>query len=241
MMIQIILNELRENERFDDIVAEDVINRAFFIPEDIKKEMIKEFRKSKSRLIGSEPMYKIISSRVSMKEIQEKINDNKDVLPSKDNGKFDIRNPKHYKLMLDDFNEHELNDYGDFNSLDWDFKLFRDIIVMIDDLYSYQLEGLYENYDINLLAATLLHNVGVYCLLNKREHVGMQEILNAMREWGYLDYDDKLMIIESIYQEFAGMEHITHPFTNGEYRPKVTTNIEQEGDCKIIKFPKPKI
>ena len=48
MIVSIIVSELRENELFDDIVAEDVLKRAFFIKEEVKDEMIKEFFESKS-------------------------------------------------------------------------------------------------------------------------------------------------------------------------------------------------
>jgi hypothetical protein len=159
--------------------------------------------------------------------------EDEEITTSDDYG-FNINRIRDYKLMLEEFSHHELNEYGDFTKVDIDLELFKNIIIFIDDLYTEQLSGLYENYSIESLAASLLYNVGVYCLINKKQKAGMQEILNSMKEWHYLDYDDKLIIIGGIYQEFDNMDNIIHPYSNSEYIPKPK---EETPHCKIIQFP----
>lgn len=235
MIVSIIVSEIREGEKFDEAVAEDVINRAFFISESVKKVMIKEFNDSKTKLFSKEPLYQIISSKVSMKSIQEILdNPTQSTNPRRD-GNFNIRKAKHYKYMLQDMNEHEDNPYGDLFQAVWDFEIFKEVICMIDQLYSEQLSDLYEDYDIKKLAASLLYETAVYSVLNKKKKVGMQEILNTMKNWRYLDYQDKLIIIESIFNEFEGMENIIHPFLDRVPSKKQ----EEKVSCKIIQFPGP--
>ena len=256
MMMSIILSEFNpEEESFDEFVAEEVINRAFFINKETKEEMIAEFFNSKSRML-KQTTFKIVSSRVSVKEIEDGLNNPKnpeDFFSAFDQG-FNIKKPKHYQLILEDLNEHESNTYGNFFDVEWDFKLFKEIICMIDELYGEQLEELYDNFSMEGLAATLLHNVAIYCVLNKKASAGMQEILNAMREWHYIDYEDKLVIIESIYREFTKMEDVIHPFTGSTFTPSDNEEVEEFDDdyeeeaekkserpqCKIIEFPKNK-
>lgn len=256
MMMSIILSEFNpEEESFDEFVAEDVINRAFFINKETKEEMIAEFFNSKSRML-KETTFKIVSNRLSVKEIEDGLNNPKnseDFFSAFDQG-FNIKKTKHYQLILEDLNEHESNTYGNFFDVEWDFKLFKEVICMIDELYGEQLEELYDDFSMEGLAATLLHNVAIYCVLNKKASAGMQEILNAMREWHYIDYDDKLVIIESIYREFTKMEDIIHPFTGSTFTPSDDEELKEYEDdyeeeeekvterpqCKIIEFPKNK-
>lgn len=233
MITSIIVSEIREGEKFDEAVAEDVINRAFFISESVKKEMIKEFSESKTKLFTKEPLYQIISSKVSMKSIQDILDNPEPNNNPRRDGNFNIRKAKHYKYMLQDMNEHEDNSYGDLFQAEWDFETFKEVICMIDDLYSLQLSELYEGYDIKKLAASLLYETAVYSVLNKKKTVGMQEILNTMKNWHYLDYEDKLVIIESFYNEFEGMEEIIHPFLDRVPSKKQ----EEKPVCKIIQFP----
>jgi hypothetical protein len=238
MFIQIIKTELQDGEIFDEVVAEDVINRAFFVSDKVKQEMIEEFRKSKTKIFTKEPLYQIISSKVSMKHIKDILDTSSTKTTKSDRNYdslgFDIYNTKDYEELLIGMSESEDNQYGDLTAPNWDLETFKEVICLIDQLYTEQLSELYDYYDIDKLAASLLYNTAVYAVLNKKENVGIQEILNTMKNWNYLDYDDILIIIKSIFDEFEGMENIIHPFTG---KVVVEEKEEVKGPCKIIQFP----
>lgn len=238
MFIQIIKTELQDGEIFDEVVAEDVINRAFFVSDKVKQEMIEEFRKSKTKIFTKEPLYQIISSKVSMKHIKDILDTSSTKTTKSDRNYdslgFDIYNVKDYEELLIGMSESEDNQYGDLTAPNWDLETFKEVICLIDQLYTEQLSELYDYYDIDKLAASLLYNTAVYAVLNKKENVGIQEILNTMKNWNYLDYDDILIIIKSIFDEFEGMENIIHPFTG---KVVVEEKAESKGPCKIIQFP----
>ena len=224
-IVSLIIGETKENIPFDEKVAEKVINRAFFIKDNIKKEMINEFRKSKKVTPGIAPLYQIISSRVSTKSIEEFLD--KPTNESRYGNAIDISNVDDYKRILRGMSRSDKNKYGDLTELDYDFETLKEIVCMIECIYGAEFKKTYQEFDIKLLASTLLYETSIYAKVNNKRKVGLQEILNTLKEYHYLDFEDKLHIADAIFLNFD-TEGITHPFREQSFfKPQ----------RKIIQFP----
>ena len=132
-MISFIISETKENIPFDDSVAEKVINRAFFINEKTKREMINEFKKSKKIVPGITPLYQIVSSRVSTKSIEEFLDKPKS--DSRYGNAIDISNPKDYERLIKRLSKNAKNKYGDFSEIEIDYETLKEIVCMIKCFY----------------------------------------------------------------------------------------------------------
>ena len=224
-IISFIIGETKDNIPFDENVAEKVINRVFFIDEKTKREMINEFKKSKKVVPGVAPLYQIVSSKVSTKSIEEFLDKPKS--DSRYGNTLDISNPNDYKRLLKRLSKSEKNKYGDFTEIDFDYETLKEIICMIECFYGKQFKENYPDFDIKLLASTFLYETAIYAKINNKNRVGVQEILNTLKNYHYLDFEDKLHIADAIILNFDS-DGINHPFRE---------NPKPKSYGKIIQFP----
>lgn len=224
-MISFIISETKENIPFDDSVAEKVINRAFFINEKTKREMINEFKKSKKIVPGITPLYQIVSSKVSTKSIEEFLDKPKS--DSRYGNAIDISNPKDYERLIKRLSKSAKNKYGDFSEIEIDYETLKEIVCMIECFYGVEYKEKYPDFDIKLLASTLLYEIAIYAKVNNKKVAGLQEILNTLKNYNYLDFEDRLHIADAIILNFDD-DNIKHPFRE---------NKPSKHYGKVIQFP----
>ena len=74
-----------------------------------------------------------------------------------------------------------------------------------------------------------MYNAFVYTVLNKKEKVGIEEMINTFKNWNFFEnlFDLKLRVLDGIFEEFK-IDYALHP-----YRQKR----QKENKTVAIRFP----
>lgn len=232
-LIRLVLNQvtnyLKDTNKqiFTEKEASEVLKRCFFIPDNLKDQIQKEFKKSKVGF-GKQYFYEII---------RKDSDSNFDTYQSKHAAevkgrysRFDIDDANDYHTLIQAYTEDEKlkEDYGDPNILDWDMELLVRIITLIGTKYRQELIELKQDNHSNFnLASSFIYNAMIYSLVNKKTQVGYKEMLNTFKNWSYLPFDLKLRVIDDIIEQ-ENLSQQDHPY--GIKKSNQKTN------QKIIKF-----
>ena len=107
----------------------------------------------------------------------------------------------------DEFEELEL---GDPSTLVWDYDFLMTVLRSMVDNHSYQLEQI-NGFSYFWLAFDYINEVTVYSLVNDRQVVGQQEMLNTFKFWDYVPFDLKLDILDDLFIQ-ENIDYRQHPF-----------------------------
>lgn len=216
---------------FDEKVAKKVLKNCYFIDDKLKKEIAKEFKKSKTKLAGK-IYYRIIRSDMDIdKDLyiyeKKKLEDQ-----NKHMRTFNIHELSDYNIMLSVQRRIEdYQKYGDVSEIEWDLVALKNIMVLISDKFGKKISSErekngYEYCDFDLVAS-FMHNVAVYCLLNNKKTASIHEMISAIHNWPFVNADLKLKILKEIKQTLNAIEN-----------PLPIEEVQEKEKKKIISFPK---
>lgn len=215
------------DKNLDDDDIKNIINSIFFIDNDIKKKMFKEFIQGKCK-IEERIDYRIISKNVNRDSMFSNpyINTADDIVPF-----FQYDDCREYEMLIKVFIDKEyFNKYGDASSIDWNIPLIRDIMSLIVVEFDKELKEEVENYSPIDFITSFIYNLGVYCLVNNRNDVGPYEIVNVFKNWNVVPFNLRLSIVNRIFEKYE-LDIANHPFEIKEIH-------HQDSQRKIIQFPK---
>lgn len=221
------------NSLFATKEAKQIISNCFFINDTLKKEIKKEFKESERKLFG-EKMYHILDRNIDTNvSFEEEISKMHQELNSKEHllRTFDVNNIEWYEFLLKCFDQVEpsVKEYGEFTSVEWDFYALRDIMSFMLTNFNKELESVKGELYNSRVVIDFMYNAFVYTVLNKKEKVGIEEMINTFKNWNFFEnlFDLKLRVLDGIFEEFK-IDYALHP-----YRQK-----RQKGNKTVaIRFP----
>lgn len=217
--------------------AKAIINNCFFIDEETKQKITKEFKKSEWKW-QKEARYHIINNNLENKTFGEEEKRIKEELNSSDHylKTFDIIDPTCYSFLLECFTsiDEKLKEYGDVSSVSWDLFALRDIMSYMLTNFHREIAEIKGDFYNSTVVMDFMYNAFVYASINKTGKVSIEEIINTFKNWLYLDdcFNLKIKILDGIFEEF-NLDYSLHPFHK---------NVKKKGDkSKTIAFPKKQI
>ena len=218
-LIIVILNHLKDNNKttFDENDAKEVLGKTIFIRQELKKQIYKEFKKSKVKF-GKNKFYEIIrndtdSSPAAYEELRRQ--DEMNQAPN-----FDIEDLNQiYSLIGCYVNNEMMQELGN-TMLDWDYDFLRRLLVLISTKYRRQLIDEHGTRHNNLnLTSSFIYNALSYAVVNEREMVGYKEMINAFKNWDYIPFNLQLEILDDLFEQ-EEISYEEHPY--GLKKPKKT-------------------
>ena len=212
LLITQIMNFYKDEEGlvFNEKTAKKVLANCFFINDNLKKEIYKEFKKSKIRM-GKEKSYAIVR-----KDIEPTI----DAYSKKNNEErqdkvslFDIDDTYwYYRLINIVVNDENMQEYyGHCEKLKWDVKFFKEVITLTARKHKDELIEAHDDYTNFYLALTLAEKATSYAMVNKKETVGKEEILKAFKAWDYVPFSVQMDVLDDILL-LEELDYDLHPY-----------------------------
>ncbi len=233
LQIEAFFIENPSNSLFTTKEAKQIISNCFFINDTLKKEIKKEFKESERKLFG-EKMYHILDRNIDTNvSFEEEISKMHQELNSKEHllRTFDVNNIEWYEFLLKCFDQVEpsVKEYWEFTSVEWDFYALRDIMSFMLTNFNKELESVKGELYNSRVVIDFMYNAFVYTVLNKKEKVGIEEMINTFKNWNFFEnlFDLKLRVLDGIFDEFK-IDYALHP-----YRQKR----QKENKTVAIRFP----
>ena len=223
-----------EKENFDETDAVRVLFYCPFIDESLKNEIAFEFKQAKVT-INDKTIYEIVRNDV-LASIDEYIKKHK----AEENGMyrgFDINESADYQELIMSYalDPYYLEKgYRDPRDVDWDLGFFKKVVQLIVRDHREELlktNSYYSNYN---LASSLVSNTLMYALVNNKDIVDQDVVINSFKTWEYIPFQTKLSVLDTLFTE-EDIDFSKHPF-------KITKKKQEKPSQKIIEFkPKRKI
>ncbi len=212
---------------FDETDAKKALDYCLFINPDLKKQIYKEFKKSKVKIMGTHDFEIIRKDSDSMEEYLAKFSE------EKESTRFDADNIKHYEDIIESYKGQDYWQEKGLSSpedLEWDVEFLRTVIKTIIRDHRQELRKQNPQYTNLNLACSYIYNVMLYAVLNNRKEVGQTEMLNTFKNWSYLPFDMKIDTINTIFDENE-ISYDEHPLG-------IKANRNKKHPQKIINFKK---
>ena len=218
------------NSLFTTKEAKLIINGCFFINDTLKKEIKKEFKESERKLFG-EKMYHILDKNINTNvSIEKELSKMHQELNSKEHllRTFDVNNIEWYEFLLKCFDQVDpsIKEYGEFTSVEWDFYALRDIMSFMLTNFNKELESVKGEIYNSKVVIDFMYNAFVYTVLNKKEKVGLEEMINTFKNWNFFEnlFDLKLRVLDGIFDEF-NIDYALHPYRQKRQKENKTVTI----------------
>lgn len=217
-----------EKETFDETDAIRVLFYCPFIEESLKNEIAKEFKKSKVMVAGK-PIYEIVRN-----DIIASIDEYKKKHEAEENGLykgFDINESSDYQELIMSYalDPYYLEKgYRDPRDVDWDLGFFKKVVQLIVRDHREELlktNSYYSNYN---LASSLVSNTLMYALVNNKDIVDQDVVINSFKTWEYIPFQTKLSVLDTLFTE-EDIDFSKHPF-------KISQKKKEKPIQKIIEF-----
>ena len=217
-----------EKETFDETDAIRVLFYCPFIEESLKNEIAKEFKKSKVMVAGK-PIYEIVRN-----DIIASIDEYKKKHEAEENGLykgFDINESSDYQELIMSYalDPYYLEKgYRDPRDIDWDLGFFKKVVQLIVRDHREELlktNSYYSNYN---LASSLVSNTLMYALVNNKDIVDQDVVINSFKTWEYIPFQTKLSVLDTLFTE-EDIDFSKHPF-------KISQKKKEKPIQKIIEF-----
>lgn len=212
LLVAQIMSYYKDKEKviFNETIAKEILANCFFINDSLKKDIYKEFKKSKIRL-GKEKNYAIVRKDIepTLKAYSEKSKEER----NKKVSMFDIHNLGWYQQLINFVvtDESMKEYYGNCESLKWDVEFLQKVITLTATKHRERLIEKDENYTNFHLAGTLIEKAASYAMVNKREKVGKEEIINAFKAWTYVPFDIQMDVLDDIFL-LEELDYDMHPY-----------------------------
>lgn len=201
---------------FDYQDAEKIINGCFFIPDEVKNEILHDFYKARIST-GNRTSFIIepIDDSFKRQSMEEYLSSKEYILSC-----FDINDLLSYELLMRIYKNTEMNPYKDAFLVDWDLPAIRDCMSLIVRRFGLIIEKRGNELYHYEMAATFFYNLCAYASVNKVSHVGIREIVNTFKNWDYFDHNLKVDIIDAIFEEF-NLDYSMHPYRQNKKNKEV--------------------
>lgn len=226
---QISFSMMRNNlTTFDESNALTVLQSCFLIPNGLKDEIAREFKKSKVIENGF-IYYKII--RKDIPPVLEEYQRLFDRVEKEHRGIFNPNYTADYWALISVIASQKQfieNGIGDPKKLSWDVSTLKDVLnIIIKKCHEAHIYN--EKYSNNLLAQHLAADAAIYALVNSKTVVDQEVILNTFKNCKYLPFYLKLDVIDEIMLN-NNIDYSKHPLKLKRPRTKALR--------KIIEFKK---
>lgn len=230
-LIHVISTYLKINNQttFNEQDASQALETCIFIPQDLKRQIIVEFKESRTNFEN----YQIVRSDVpggKSAYIEARDNDNKanNRIPE-----FDINREENIITMIkatEISNDFQSLEIGSAEELSWDVHSLQRIMLHIDTNHHDELVSLDEKYSRFALTESFIFNTMVYAVLNDKDLVTADIMFKAFTDWDYLPFSLKLTVLDEIF-ESEDLDYSLHP-----YRDKKPADSRVTYQKKIIPF-----
>ena len=216
----------KDNKTFGADDTRDLLDSCYFVPDDLKEDMIKEFYDSRTKISKGKYEYRIIRKdldEVSFEYVEEK----QDQIYNKSYN-FNIENINDYLLIYHGLiaQEEYFSQFGNLNNLNINLEEVKEIMIIISSRFKRELienDPEYRNVD---LVGSYMSNLIIYSLVNNKSSVGIREMLNTFKEWDYVPFNLKLDMIDEIYSK-KDIDYSINPYRS----------LEKSVKKKVLKFP----
>lgn len=207
---------------FDYSDAEEVMRGCFFLPDKIKESILAEF--ASSRVAGTKPCFIIKPKKEFMREsLTEEYLESKEYLIKS----FDIEDISYYEMLKRVYAKVNNNEFKDATNLEWDLETIRQVMSLIVRRFGIILEKRQDGPYHFEMTSTFFYHLCAYASLNKATKVGIEEIINTLKNFDYFDFEMRKDIIDAIFEEF-NLDYSMHPYRSK--KKKDTTG-------KVYSFP----
>lgn len=186
----------KDKQTFTEKDVPKLMENCFFIPEEEKKQIIREFKSSKVHL-GKWTDY-VIKCKETEEDVVEMDSNKKKIHSSN----FDIENPECYQLIVQNLTalDQYLVEFGDVTSLEWDFESLQKIMVFVATKYRSKLIEEREMYSNFELVNSFVYNAMCYAIVNGKSVVGKDEMLSTFKEWEYISWGLRREIVSDFLE-----------------------------------------
>lgn len=215
--------------------ATSTINGCIFIDDDVKKQIIKEFKQSEYRLFGKKH-YQVLSKNLDsqknfdncLKEMGEELHSREHYLKL-----FNVEDIRCYEILLESSDESPgefRKNFGSFSDVEWDLEALRDVMAFMLTKFSKEFRDIKGEYFNVSVVGSFMCNVFTYAKLNNTGRVGIYEIIQTFKNWDFFSgfFDLRLEVIDAIFEKFD-LDYSMHPFREKKKETK---------ENKILSFPK---
>lgn len=217
-----------EKETFDETDAIRVLFYCPFIEESLKNEIAREFKKAKVT-INDKTIYEIVRH-----DVIASIDEYKKKHEAEENGLykgFDINESSDYQELIMSYalDPYYLEKgYRDPRDIDWDLGFFKKVVQLIVRDHREELlknNSYYSNYN---LTSSLVSNTLMYALVNNKDVVDQDVVINSFKNWEYIPFQTKLSVLDTLFTE-EDIDFSKHPF-------KISQKKKEKPIQKIIEF-----
>ena len=218
---------LKENDNpiFDENSAKEVLGTCIFIPQKIKKEIIKEFASSKVKN-GRKITYQIKRNDIqigkdSYLEEYNRANSNR-IIEWKYDNEYNYITLIEALEVSEEFQELQI---GSAKDLCWDLPFIQAMNIFIHDNYQDELLRIHEEYSNFALMGQFLFYTMAYAVEEEISEVTSDVVLASFAEWPLLPFNLKLQIIDDFFEK-ENLNYLEHPFrdkkpTSKPYQKKI--------------------
>lgn len=209
------LNETKR-DTFNEKDAQKVLNNCFYISEDIRKEIVKEFKKSKVKFAGKID-YEIVRNDTTGgidQYIAKKVEETKNLYPE-----FNIDNITHYQHIIETVKRSkvfEKMDIGNPENMSYDIEF---LMIAMQTIAHNQREKLLaiNGFSNFWMVTDFIYSSITYSLVNNKTKVGKDEIIKTFKNWDYIPFDIKLNALNELF-ESERIDYSYHPFKTSKQK-----------------------
>lgn len=208
-----------------------ILTNCYFLTDKLKKDIEQEFNDSAVNFSGFID-HSITNRDIDIRDKEDYIKIHQEEIPKTTN--FSVENMEDYKtivegmISIDDY----LCKFGDITAIKWNYEQLKTVICYITKVFRKELIKEIDNYTEFDLTASLAHNALAYAVLNKKETIDYNVLLNTFKDWEYLPYNIRCEIASYLIDELK-ISKTAYPLnikkTSKEYKKILEFNNYKQG------------
>ena len=217
--------KVTDSSSFDEESVKEVLSTSIFIPNEIKKAIISEFKDSKVKH-NNKTFYHIKRKDIqigkdSYLEEYNRANSNR-IIEWKYDNEYNYITLIEALEVSEEFQELQI---GSAKDLCWDLPFIQAMNIFIHDNYQDDLLRMYEEYSNFGLMGQFLFYTMAYAVEEEFSEVTSDVVLASFAEWPLLPFNLKLQIIDDFFEK-ENLTYLEHPFrdkkpTSKPYQKKI--------------------
>jgi len=212
-----LVSYLKENNKivFSHKEVKRFLDRCSFFDDNMKKAVVKEYKNGKFKFKG-----KIIYTVCPDNNKNKYNNIGKEVV-GEDSDFFDLDNEFSYRIVIDRVAKSDhCKRYGVASKLIWDIDSLKTMMQIIFNDFGDKLQKDKDKIiDLDLITSFVISTT-IYSLANKKEKVGIEEMVNTFKTWDYMPYSLKLEALNCVVEKM-NLTDVKHPYV---YKSKIKSN-----------------
>lgn len=193
-LIDKIINQIKiylEKNQLEELSSEDfaaILSHCYFIKDDIKKQIAKEFKDSEFFMAGrichdiKNHHEDILNQEGYQSKWKEELSETYN---------FDITSEDHLSYIIQGIlsvDDYLVNQTTNLASITWDMEALKTVLTLIGVEHRTDLISKKQDISSFDLAGSYIYNTLCYAALNHRESIGPIELLRTLKEWEYLPF-----------------------------------------------------